>query len=69
MHIVAGDIGGTSARLALCDASDSALRLLARATYPSRAHPGIEPILIDFLAAQAIRPSAIALGVEAPATR
>ncbi len=66
MHIVAGDIGGTSARLALFDASGAAPHLLARATYPSREHPGIEPILADFLAARSVRPAAIALGVAGP---
>lgn len=66
MHIVAGDIGGTSARLALFDGSDPTPRLLARATYPSRAHPGIEPILLDFLGMHAGMPEAIALGVAGP---
>ena len=67
MYIVAGDVGGTSARLALFDASLSMPRLLVRATYPSRAHPGMEPILTDFLSASSIRSSAIALGVAGPA--
>jgi len=66
MHIVAGDIGGTSARLALFDTTGATPRLLARATYPSGAHPGIEPILADFLAARALRPAAVALGVAGP---
>jgi glucokinase len=66
LHIVAGDIGGTSARLALFDASGAVPRLLAQTTYRSSAHPGIEPILADFLAAQAVRPAAIALGVAGP---
>ena len=66
MHIVAGDIGGTSARLALFDTTGATPRLLARATYPSRGHPGIEPILSDFLAARAVRPAAVALGVAGP---
>jgi glucokinase len=66
MHIVAGDIGGTSARLALFDASGAVARLIERVTYPSRAHPGIEPILADFLAALAIKPAVIALGVAGP---
>ena len=66
MQIVAGDIGGTSARLALFDVSGVVPRLLARATYPSRAHSGIEPILNDFLAGQAARPAVVALGVAGP---
>lgn len=66
MHIVAGDIGGTSARLALFDAAGAVPQLLARATYASRAHPGIEPILADFLGAGSARPACIALGVAGP---
>lgn len=66
MHILAGDIGGTSARLALFDATGTTPRLLARATYPSPAFPGIEPILAEFLGAQPTRPAAIALGVAGP---
>ncbi len=66
MHIVAGDIGGTSARLALFDVAGAVPQLLARATYSSRAHPGIEPILADFLGARPARPAAIALGVAGP---
>jgi glucokinase len=66
MHIVAGDIGGTSARLALFDAAAPTPELLARATYPSREYPGIEPILADFLRGHAVAPVAIALGVAGP---
>ena len=66
MQIVAGDIGGTSARLALFDAAGATLQLLARATYPSQAYPDIEPILAEFLGARTARPAAIALGVAGP---
>jgi len=66
MHIVAGDIGGTSARLASFDVAAAVPRLLARATYPSRAYPGIAPILADFLGGQGLTPAAIALGVAGP---
>lgn len=66
MLVVAGDIGGTSARLALFDAAGEVLRPVARATYPSRAHPGIEPILAEFLGACDRTAEAIALGVAGP---
>ena len=66
MQIVAGDIGGTSARLALFDVAGATLQLLARATYPSQAYPDIEPILAEFLGARTARPAAIALGVAGP---
>ena len=66
MHILAGDIGGTSARLALCDVAATSPSLLARATYPSRAFDGVEPILTDFLGTLPAAPVAIALGVAGP---
>jgi glucokinase len=66
MHIVAGDIGGTSARLALYDATAAMPSLLARATYSSRAYGGIEPILAEFLAGVSAAPTAVALGVAGP---
>jgi glucokinase len=66
MHILAGDIGGTSARLALFDVAGATVRMLGRATYPSQAYPGVEPILAEFLGAQTARPEAIALGVAGP---
>lgn len=66
MHIVAGDIGGTSARLALYDVAGPVPSLRARATYPSRAHDGIEPILGAFLTTLPTAPVAVALGVAGP---
>lgn len=66
MHVVAGDIGGTSARLALYEVSGQVPRLLARRTYASRDHAGVEPVLSAFLAEAGIRPDAIALGVAGP---
>jgi glucokinase len=66
MHVVAGDIGGTSARLALYDMSARMPRLVARRTYASRDHAGVEPVLSAFLAEAGMRPDAIALGVAGP---
>jgi glucokinase len=66
MHVVAGDIGGTSARLALYDVSGQMPRLIARRTYASRDHAGVEPVLVAFMAEAGMRPDAIALGVAGP---
>ena len=66
MHIVAGDIGGTSARLALFDVAAACPTLLARATYPSQDYDGVEPILAAFLETLPVTPVAIALGVAGP---
>jgi glucokinase len=66
MHIVAGDIGGTSTRLALFDLTGVVPELLARATYPSREYAGVEPVIADFLGTCPATPAAIALGVAGP---
>ena len=66
MHILAGDIGGTSARLALYDVAGAAPTLRARATYPSRDYDGVEPILAAFVQTLPVVPEAIALGVAGP---
>ncbi len=60
--ILAGDIGGTNARLALYD--DDGKRVLRSETFESRAHRGLEPIVAAFLGRD--RPKAAALGVAGP---
>ncbi|MBL8611215.1 MAG: glucokinase, partial [Myxococcales bacterium] len=60
--ILAGDIGGTNARLALYD--DAGKRVLRSETFESRAHRGLEPIVTAFLGRD--RPKAAALGVAGP---
>lgn len=60
--ILAGDIGGTNARLALYD--DAGKRVLRSETFVSRAHRGLEPIVTAFLGRD--RPKAAALGVAGP---
>jgi glucokinase len=60
--ILAGDIGGTHARLALYD--DDGKKALRSRHYESRAHAGLLPIVRDFLGAD--RPHAAAVGVAGP---
>ncbi len=60
--ILAGDIGGTNARLALFD--DAGKKLLRQTTYESRAHAALGPIVADFC--QGERPRAAVLGVAGP---
>ena len=57
--ILAGDIGGTSTRLALADVEGGALRLLAEDKYRSREHRGLGEIVERFTAAH---PSPISYG-------
>ena len=51
MRVLAGDIGGTKTLLALLERQpDGGLRVLVRARYESARHPGLGPIVRDFLA-------------------
>jgi glucokinase len=49
--ILAGDIGGTTTRLALFDNASGALRAIARESYSSRSHSGLLDLLRIFRAA------------------
>lgn len=51
MRVLAGDIGGTKTLLALLEErQDGRLEVLRRKRYASAEHPGLAPILRDFLA-------------------
>jgi len=64
--IVAGDIGGTNARLAVFDVQAGRLLLVKEKVYPSRSAPDLETIVRRFV--EETRPSATgaALGVAGP---
>lgn len=62
MLILAGDIGGTNARLALYE--EGALR--ARCTVSTPDYNGLGPIVEGFLAAERARPDAVCVGVAGP---
>jgi len=47
--ILAGDIGGTSTRLAVFEVRHNALRALIERTYPSREHAGLREIVSRFV--------------------
>jgi len=49
MNVLAGDIGGTNARLAIADVSGDAPRIVKERRYPSAASPGLAPIVRAFL--------------------
>jgi glucokinase len=66
MLILAGDIGGTSARLALYDCAGETPRLRARHTYPSRAHAGADEIVAAFVRTQGVTPAALCVGIAGP---
>jgi len=61
--ILAGDVGGTNARLALFDAE---LRPLARQTYPSRSHASLEAIVASFVSSHPAELTGACFGVAGP---
>jgi len=64
--IVAGDIGGTNARLATFEVQAGRLLLTREVVYPSRSAPDLETIVRRFV--EEVRPAAVAaaLGVAGP---
>lgn len=64
--ILAGDIGGTSTRLAFFDVSGGRLQRLSEKTYPSRNYATLEDIVGDFLETQRTTPEAAAIGIAGP---
>lgn len=64
--ILAGDIGGTHARLAFFDATNGRLNLVNEATYPSRDYPGLEEIVSTFVRQDSGPVDAACFGVAGP---
>ena len=64
--ILAGDIGGTSTRLALFDNEGSALRLVVSGRYPSRDHAGLAEIVAAFTVAHPGPVEAACFGIAGP---
>jgi glucokinase len=64
--ILAGDIGGTNARLGLLELAGSRLRVIAAETYPSRQHAGLEEIVELFMARQQGRPARACFAIAGP---
>lgn len=50
MSLLAADVGGTKTLLALAEDGDDGIRLTRERRYDSRAYPGFEAMLTDFLA-------------------
>lgn len=64
--ILAGDIGGTTTRLALFDVEGGAPVPRAQADYPSPRYPGLEAILAEFLKDKNASIRAACFGVAGP---
>jgi len=64
--ILAGDIGGTNARLAYFQPQNGHLRLVSERTFPSREHSELGEIVSEFVDASGTRPEAACFGIAGP---
>jgi glucokinase len=64
--ILAGDIGGTNARLAYFQPQNGHLRLVSERVYPSREHSELGEIVSQFLDDSQTRPDAACFGIAGP---
>jgi len=64
--ILAGDIGGTNARLAYFQPSNGSLRLISERVFPSREHKELGEIVTKFLEDSGTRPQVACFGVAGP---
>jgi len=64
--ILAGDIGGTNARLAFFDVADGHFRLVSASVFPSREYAGLDQIVSKFVETAKLHPDAACFGVPGP---
>ncbi len=68
--ILAGDIGGTNARLALFETLNGQLQQVTETVFPSRQHSGLDEIVAKFVAQQPAqgkgKPEAACFGIAGP---
>ena len=64
--ILAGDIGGTNARIATFAVEGGRLSLAIERIYPTRDHPNLESALREFLKGGIEKPSAACFGIAGP---
>lgn len=64
--ILAGDIGGTNARLAYFQPQNGHLQLVSERVFPSREHRELGEIVVRFLDESGTRPEAACFGIAGP---
>ncbi len=64
--ILAGDIGGTNARLAYFQPQNGHLQLVSERVFPSREHSELGEIVSEFLKESGTRPEAACFGIAGP---
>src|SRR5215475_9840417 len=66
--ILAGDIGGTHARLAFFDVANGQFELVKSAVFPSQHYPGLDRIVAEFVKDAGVRPAQACFGIAGPVT-
>jgi len=66
--ILAGDIGGTNARLALFDVRNGQFNLITATIFPSRKYSGLDQIVSEFVQTSGVHPAQACFGVPGPVT-
>ena len=64
--ILAGDIGGTNARLAYFQPQNGTLRLISERVFPSQEHSELGEIVTKFLDDSGVRPEVACFGIAGP---
>jgi glucokinase len=64
--ILAGDIGGTNARLAFFDFLDGRFNLVSASIFPSRDYSGLDKIVTEFVDSSHVHPQTACFGVAGP---
>ena len=64
--ILAGDIGGTHARLAFFDAVDGRFSLVSASIFPSREYSGLDEIVAKFVDTSNLHPDTACFGIAGP---
>ena len=64
--ILAGDIGGTNARLAYFQSSNGHFKLVSERIFPSREHKELGEIAVQFVQESGTRPDVACFGIAGP---
>src|SRR5882724_11434905 len=64
--ILAGDIGGTNARLAVFDVLDGHFSLISASVFPSREYTSLDEIVSKFVRTANVHPDAACFGIAGP---
>ncbi|MBX7083228.1 MAG: glucokinase [Nannocystaceae bacterium] len=66
MKVLAGDIGGTNSRLAICDVIGSRVSVIAEQTVPSTGYPSLSEVVRAFLSTRGVQVVAACFGLPGP---